>query len=314
MARDDDRGPPRASVHRPGHRIGDEALAINPLHRDPERRRGARRGSGRRWRMFAPAALALLLLGAPAATAPRPAAPLRVFAAASLSEAFAEIAGRFGDTHAGLRVQLNVAGSQQLASQIEQGAAADVFAAADPRGLRRLEERGRLADMAVVFARNRLVVVVPRTNPGGIRRLQDLARPGIKLVLGAETVPVGMYAREALHNLTRVPGFTAEFPRLALANVVSEEENVKAVAGKVRLGEADAGIVYRSDVTSANARWLEVLEIPAAANVLAAYPIAALRGPRETVARQFVRYVLSAEGQRILRRHGFVPVAAGGAG
>lgn len=266
--------------------------------------------SVRRWRALVPAAMGLLLfVAAPAAPAP-PATRLRVFAAASLSDAFTEIAGRFGGAHPGLRVELNFAGSQQLASQIEQGAAADVFAAADERWMEHVARHARLAGEPVICARNRLVVIVPRSNPAGVRRLQDLAKPGLKLVLGAGAVPVGRYGRESLARLSRDPAFGGRFAERVLANVVSEEENVKSVAGKVRLGEVDAGIVYRSDVTPAVSRFVRVFEIPDAANVVAAYPIVALQGPRETAARRFIEFVLGAEGQAMLRRHGFLPAVA----
>src|SRR5207247_7756162 len=135
--------------------------------------------------------------------------------------------------------RLNLAGSQQLAAQIEQGARADLFASADARWMAYLATRDLLDGAPRVFARNRLVVIVPRTNPARIGRLQDLARRGVKLVLGAPAVPVGQYSREALRNLSRIDGFGADYARRVLANLVSEEENVKSVVGKVQLGEAD---------------------------------------------------------------------------
>jgi molybdate transport system substrate-binding protein len=242
---------------------------------------------------------------------PTAAATLQVFAAASLSDAFGEIAAAFERAHSGVKVQLNLAGSQQLAAQIEQGAAADVFASADPHWIEHLEKRGRIEGGATVFARNRLVVIVPRANPARIGRLQDLARPGVKLVLGAEAVPVGRYSRETLERLSRTAEFDPGFARRALANVVSEEENVKAVVGKVQLGEADAGICYRSDVTPQAARAVRVLVIADSVNVLATYPIAVLRGaPRGALAREFVALVTSPAGQHVLERHGLIPAAA----
>jgi molybdate transport system substrate-binding protein len=133
----------------------------------------------------------------------------------------------------------------------------------------------------------------------------------MKVVLGAEAVPVGKYSRDALRNLSRADGFDAGFARHVLANVVSEEENVKSVVGKVQLGEADAGVCYRSDVTPAVSRHVRVLAIPDSVNVLATYPIAVLRGtPRAALAREFVALVVSPRGQRVLERHGLIPVAA----
>jgi molybdate transport system substrate-binding protein len=235
---------------------------------------------------------------------------LWVFAAASLSDAFTEIGHRLERQQPGLDVRINFAGSQQLAAQIEQGAAADVFASAADRWMARLRERGLLAGNSKVFARNRLVVIIPKTNPARIRRLQDLARGGVKLVLGADAVPVGHYSRTVLQNLARDPGFGADFTTRVLQNVVSEEENVKSVVAKVQLGEADAGMAYRSDVTPAVSRYVSILEIPEAANVVASYPIATLKGATAREAGDaFVALVLSPEGQAILEHSGLLPAA-----
>jgi molybdate transport system substrate-binding protein len=249
------------------------------------------------------------MLAFPAAhAAGRPEQTLRVFAAASLADAFREIATAFEREHPGLRVQLNLAGSQQLASQLANGAAADVFASADARWMSDVRDQSLLNGEPRVFAHNRLVVILPRTNPARIDRLHDLARRGIKLVVGADAVPVGRYSREMLQNLSRLDGFDPDYARRVMANVVSEEENVKSVVGKVQLGEADAGIVYRSDVTPALARYVRALEIPGPANVLASYPIAVLAGARmPDDARAFVALVLSPSGQSVLQRRGLIP-------
>jgi molybdate transport system substrate-binding protein len=261
-------------------------------------------------RTLAALGLCASLLVAPAARAGAE-TELHVFAAASLSDAFGEIASDFERAHAGVRVQLNLAGSQQLAAQIEQGAAADVFASADTRWIDYLDQRSLLQGRALVFARNRLVVIVPRANPARISRLQDLARSGVKLVLAADAVPAGKYSREALDRMAQSPGFDPGFARAVLANVVSEEENVKGVVSKVQLGEADAGMCYRSDVTSQAARAVKVLAIPDTVNVLATYPIAVLRGAQQgDLAREFVTLVTSARGQHALQRHNLIPAAA----
>ena len=247
-----------------------------------------------------------------AAPSPKPRkTTLEVFAAASLSDAFTEIAHKFERQRPRLSVRLNFAGSQQLASQIEQGAAADVFAAADDRWIRYLGDRGLLAGEPTVFARNRLVAIVPRTNPARIARLQDFARSGVKVVIGADAVPVGHYSRNMLRNLARDPEFGSDFAALVLRNVVSEEENVKSVVSKVQLGEADAGIVYRSDVNPTVARYVRTFAIPEGANVEASYPIVLLKDTRDqATARAFVEFVLSSEGQQILERRGLIPVGA----
>ena len=262
------------------------------------------------------AALVALSLSLGAIAGPAQAAgktPLRVFAAASLSDAFTEIAHAFERRHRGVEVQLGFAASQQLVTQIEQGAEAGVFASADERWMEYARDHGLLADSPAVFARNRLVAIVPASNPARIRRLQDLAGHGVRFVTCSDAVPVGRYTRTVLGNLSKTPGFGSDFSARVLRNVVSEEENVRSIASKVQLGEADAGIVYRSDVTPALARQVRVLEIPEPANVLASYPIAIVKnGGHPEEARAFVDLVRSAEGQGILARWGFLPAAREG--
>jgi len=238
---------------------------------------------------------------------------LRVFAAASLHEAFVPLGALLERRHPGLRVRFNFAGSQQLVAQLQQGAAADVFAPADLGWMARAREHGLVADSSVEFARNRLVIVVPSADPGHVRSPADLARKGVKLVLGAAAVPVGHYARDLLMNLSREPGFPADYSTLVMRNVASEEENVTSVLGKVRLGEVDAGIVYASDVQGDTRDEVRVLEVPASANVIASYPIAVLRDARSpALAREFMVLARSAEGRRALERAGFLPPADAG--
>ena len=233
---------------------------------------------------------------------------ITVFAAASLTDAFQELAALMEEDST--RVRYNFAGSQQLAVQLEQGARADVFASADQQWMDYVLERRLTAGLPKVFAHNRLVAIVPRSNPGGILELEDLARRGLKLVVGAETVPVGKYTREMLHRLERLAGFPPAYGDSVLANVVSQEENVKSVVAKVQLGEADAGIVYRSDVTPRVAPSLTVLDIPEDANVVASYPAAVLRTSAHSAAAQaFVALLLSPDGRRVLWRHGLTPAA-----
>jgi molybdate transport system substrate-binding protein len=236
---------------------------------------------------------------------------LDVFAAASLADAFNELARKFEAQHPGLTVRLNFAGSQQLAAQLEQGAVADLFASADERWMGYAKAQGLVDGDPSTFAHNQLVVIVPKPNPARIGKLQDLAKGGIKFVLAADAVPVGHYSRIVLRNLTRTDGFPTDFATRVLGNVVSEEENVKSVVSKVQLGEADAGIVYRSDLTPAVSRYVRVFEIPAAANVVATCPIARVKAGRSPEAAQaFLDLVLSAEGQRVLAEHGLMPVAS----
>jgi molybdate transport system substrate-binding protein len=259
------------------------------------------------------ASLALLLGTVPAHGEADAAKPLEVYAAASLADAFTELGRLFEQRQPGIRVRFNFAGSQQLATQIEQGAAADVFASADERWMDYAKERGLVVGEPTMFVHNRLVVIVPRTNPARIGRLQDLAKGGIKLVLAADAVPVGRYSRTVIRNLSHTEGFPADYAPRTLKNVVSEEENVKSVVSKVQLGEADAGFVYRSDISPVIRRYVRVLEVPASANVVAAYPIARVKdAPAPEAAKAFLDLVLSAEGQQVLERHGLMPLAANG--
>src|SRR6185503_5042417 len=224
----------------------------------------------------------------------KPTRTLNVFAAASLMDAFHELGGMLEARQPGLQVRFNFAGSQQLAIQLEQGAVADVFASADARWMTYAADRGLLRGESQVFARNHLVVIVPSTNPARIQRLQDLARSGVKLVLGADAVPVGHYSRMALQALSKDSAFGGDYATRVLKNVVSEEENVKSVVGKVQLAEADAGMVYRSDVTNSVARFLKVFTLPESADIVAAYPIAAVSAGADSAAAQaFLDLVLS---------------------
>jgi len=269
------------------------------------------RHAGRLVLNFALAGALAMIVTLPAGAHAAP-TTLRVFAAASLSEAFVEIGKAFETAHAGTAVQLNLAGSQQLAAQLAQGAPADVFASADERWMTRVREQSLVAGEPVTFASNRLTVIVPRANPRRIARLQDLAQRRLKLVVGAETVPVGRYTHEMLDGLARREGFGPDYALRVRENIVSREENVKAVAGKVRLGEADAGIVYGSDVTPALAEHVREIAIPDSVNVFASYPIAVLKSSRAPeLARAFVAFMRSTAGQRILDQHGLMPANAG---
>jgi molybdate transport system substrate-binding protein len=257
------------------------------------------------------APLALLVLAIQGAPARAGEAALTVFAAASLTEPFTAIQRLFETREGSANVNFNFAGSQQLAMQIEQGAAADVFAAADEQSMESLRMRGLLRDAPRDFAHNQVVVILPAANPGRVERLQDLARPGVKVVIAAEGVPAGRYSRGVIEHLAAAPGFEADYATGVRRNVVSEEDNVKGVVAKVQLGEADAGFVYRSDVTNALASKVRVLDVPEKYNVVASYPIAVLKAaPHPLLAQQFVELVVSDEGQRILREHQFMPLTA----
>lgn len=232
---------------------------------------------------------------------------LTVFAAASLTESFTELAHLFESQYPGVKVVLNLAGSQQLSTQLGAGAPADVFASANTKEMATAIEAGRVAEGSQqVFAYNRLVAIYPSDNPAGIAKLQDLANPGLKLILAAEEVPVGKYSLEFLDKAGQDPAFGATFKDNVLKNVVSYEQTVKAVLTKVMLGEGDAGIVYRTDVSQEDAGKVGRLEIPDALNSIGTYPIAPIADAAQPeLAAAFIQLVLSPQGQEILGKYGF---------
>ena len=252
--------------------------------------------------------LAALLVLAAAAVAPAAAqgGKITVFAAASLREAYEAAAPSF-TRRTGTAVAFNFAGSDTLATQIVQGAPADVFAAANEAQMKRVSDAGLTAGAPRVFARNRLVLIVPKGNPGRVTGLAQLARPGLKLVLAAATVPVGGYARDAFKKLAGQGGYSADFAAAVEKNVVSNELDVKAVTTKVALGEGDAGIVYSTDVTQELAPRVAVIAFPPGISPDAAYPIAVVKNATSaSAAAAFVEFVLSSEGQSFLKARGFL--------
>ncbi len=244
---------------------------------------------------------------APAPTSAPTTADLHVFAAASLTDAFAEIGKNFEAVNPGAKVSFNFAGSQQLAQQIGQGAPADVFASANKKQIDLMIKSGQvISGTERIFVRNHLVVIFPKDNPAGLKDLKDLAKPGLKLVLAAKEVPVGGYALDFLAKAAKLPEYTAAYSPTVLSNVVSYEENVKSVLSKVALGEADAGIVYTSDIALDSGK-VGRIDIPDNLNTIATYPIAPIKdSPQADLAQRFVDYVLSAPAQQILVKYGFI--------
>lgn len=228
---------------------------------------------------------------------------LVALAASSLTDAFNELAAAFEAHNEGVVVILNYAGSSQLAAQLAEGAAADVFASANATQMQNVMDMGRIAPgSAVQFATNQLTIAVPAGNPAEIGVLEDLARPGVQLILAAEGVPVRQYTDDVL------AGLPVEVREGIHANLVSAEDNVRQVLAKIALGEADAGIVYTSDVTPDLAGQVRQITIPAGQNIVASYPIAPLAdAPQPELAHAFIDFVLSVEGQRILSAWGFGP-------
>lgn len=232
---------------------------------------------------------------------------LIVFAAASLTDPFNEIKTELEKSYAGLKISYNFAGSNALRTQLEQGAKADVFASADQIQMDNALKASLVADNGQVFARNRLVVILPSGNPAKVEKLQDLARANLKFVTAQPDVPVGNYTLQALDKMSKNSEFGTDFSTRVQANFVSKEPNVKQIVTKVQLGEADAGIVYASDVSQKIAPDLRIISIPDEFNTLAAYPIAPLKAASNaTAAKIFVDYVLSEKGQAVLKRNNFV--------
>jgi molybdate transport system substrate-binding protein len=255
----------------------------------------------------------------PAATATRAATPatggpppkvtgaLTIFAASSLTDAFNELKAAIEAANPGTRLTFNFAASSALRTQLEQGAKADLFASADTTQMGAAQRSNLISGDPTIFVRNTPVIIAPANGSRRIDSAADLAGPGIKLVLAAKEVPIGNYARQILDKMSQDPTFGADFGTRALANLVSEEANVRQVVAKVQLGEGDAGIVYASDITPAIRSQFTIIAIPERVNVIAEYPIATIRGGgNEAGARAFIAYLLSAEGQATLGRWGFV--------
>ena len=222
---------------------------------------------------------------------------LTVSGASSLTEAFTEIGTAFEAENEGVTAVFNFGPSDGLASQIQESGGVDVFASASPTWMDAVEEDPGVTGRAD-FAKNRLAVIVPADNPAGITSLEDLAEPGVKLVLAAEGVPAGDYAREIFENAGIADG--------ALANVVSNEEDVKGVITKLLSGDGDAGVGYVTDVTPDVAGELQMIEIPDDVNVIATYPIAVIsESEHPAEAQAFVDYVLG-PGQDVLNEYGFL--------
>ena len=220
-----------------------------------------------------------------------------VFAAASLTDSFKALGTSFQTAHPGTTLQLNFAGSPTLVTQIEQGASADVFASADTTNMDKLKADGFTGGTSQVFAHNKLEIVVAAGNPKGITGLADLAKPGVIYITAAPTVPAGKYALQILASAG------------VKITPKSLETDVKSVVSKIELGEADAGIVYVTDVKAAGSKVTGV-PIPDAVNVIATYPIVAVKSAKNpNLANAFIAYVLSADGQATLQSFGFLPAS-----
>jgi molybdate transport system substrate-binding protein len=242
------------------------------------------------------AALAVLIATVqPASAQQKPSGEITVFAAASLTESFDAMAKQFQKKYPDIDVRFSYDASSNLATQINQGAPADVFASADADNLQKTIDAGTVTPPPVVFAKNRLEIAVEKGNPKKIKSLADLQKPGLVVVLCADQVPCGKYAAQSL----AMAGVTV--------SPASKEENAKATLSKVSIGEADASILYVTDVRAAK-RTTSGVKIADKVNVVAAYPIGIVKARHNaTAAKAWVKFVRSEEGQAILRKFGFLP-------
>jgi len=245
--------------------------------------------------LVAVAALVVLIAAQPVAAAPRPSGEITVFAASSLTESFDAIAKQFEKKYPDVSVKFDYDASSNLATQINQGAPADVFASADQDNLQKTIDSGAVTPPPIVFAKNRLEIAVEKGNPKKIKGLADLDKSELVVVLCADAVPCGKYAAEAFAN-ARVT-----------VSPASKEENAKATLSKVSLGEADASVVYVTDVQAAKGG-VSGVKIPDRQNVIATYPIAVTKDSRSSAAaKTWVQFIESKTAQTTLRRFGFLP-------
>lgn len=235
---------------------------------------------------------------------------LKVAAAASLTGVLTDLATRYEAANPGTKVILNFDGSQALATQIRESADQDLFISADTRQMDLLRGAGLIENSSVkVVTRNRLAILVPAENPGKIEGLANLARPGVRLVLGTEEVPFGRYTRQMLNNTAKNSTYSPGFGSAVLKNAISMETAVTYVTSKLTLGEADAGIAYASDLPQNDRQTIRLIEIPDEVNVIATYPAGMLKeSGRKQQAAAFLTYITSPEGEAAFEAYGFAPV------
>jgi molybdate transport system substrate-binding protein len=231
---------------------------------------------------------------------------LTILAASSLTDAFGQLGKTFEQQNPGTMVKTSFGASSDLLAQIEQGAPADVFASAAEEEMNTAVKDDLVAGKPVVFVKNREIIMVPKDNPANIMSLEDLSKPNIKLVLAAKDVPAADYAVEILGKANNVYG--SGFKQKVLSNVVSREADVRAAVNRVVVGDADATFGYASDYTPDIRDKVKVITIPPNLNIIATYPIAALKDAKEPdLAKKWVDLVTSNEGQEVLKKWGFEP-------
>jgi molybdate transport system substrate-binding protein len=240
----------------------------------------------------------------PSATAP--AVGLTVYAAASLKGALDAARGAYESSHPGVTLSISTDSSSALETKIEQGAPADVFLSADTSNPAELVDANLTVGPAIDFAGNKLTIIVPSSDPAGIASPADLAKPGVKVVAAGDAVPITRYANEVVANLAREPGYPPDYQAAYRKNIVSREDNVKAVVAKLELGEGDAALVYETDARASTE--VRTVDIPPAANVVATYAgVVVTSAANPTAARAFLTWLAGPDGQAILGGLGFLP-------
>ncbi len=231
---------------------------------------------------------------------------LTVYGAASLKGALEQAKAAYEAANPGTTVTLSTDSSSALETQIEQGAPADVFLAADTTNPKKLVDAGLADGAPVTFAGNELTVIVPADNPAGITSPADLAKAGVRVIAAGDEVPITKYATQLVDNLAKEAGYSADFAAAYAANIASKEDNVKAVVAKIELGEGDAGIVYVTDAKASTK--VATIDVPPPANVPATYDGVVIKDSRNAVAgKAFLAWLAGPEGQAILEALGFLP-------
>jgi molybdate transport system substrate-binding protein len=236
------------------------------------------------------------------------AANLTIYGAASLKAALADMKAAYETANPGSTLSISTDSSATLATQIEQGAPADVFLSADTKNPQALVDKGLAAGDVAKFAGNLLTVIVPTANSAGVQSPADLAKPGLKVIAAGAAVPITKYTAQLVANLAKLSGYPADFAAKYAANVASKEDNVAAVVAKVELGEGDAAIVYVTDAK--NSTKVTTIPVPDVANVPATYGAVAVKTSKNPdAAAAFITWLTGPDGQAILARYGFLPAS-----
>jgi len=234
---------------------------------------------------------------------------LEIYGAASLKGALDAVKPVYEASHPGVTLVMSTDASSALETKIEQGAPASVFLSADTTNPQKLVDKGLTTGPPVNFAKNILTVIVPIANPAKIKTPADLAKPAVKIIAAGDAVPITKYANMLVANLAKQPGYPANFVAAYNANVVSKEDNVKAVVAKLELGVGDAGVAYVTDAKASTK--VATVDVPPTANVVATYAgVVSKASPNTTAANDFLTWFAGPDGQAILSGFGFKPPSA----